>query len=263
MRRSNFLVIRQIDGGEHRFDLPLWIDQTSSDEDDSRFQRIAAFIQEEYHARQVSWLQARQQEKLALSRALDRDSRAQVVRAARNRQANTPLPNTWLSDVCYRTIGACVEALDVSEIAEFFRRQITNKRRRLGNCEMGCTIFQLGINALFEPAKRSSRYFKPLCRRDREMIAKQLWHAYRHYVPVGFLEGFLLQCRNAGLPGRAKDNEIEDGFDHWIAANRHDRWNDRGSEIRGRYPPEIEKRARKLRKSGDDHPLSSRMHRIQ
>lgn len=76
--------------------------------------------------------------------------------------------------------------------------------------EAGSNPFQIVLSAVFcgKGPKPSTSTF--------ERIWKQLWHAFRHFVPTPFLEGFLLQSRTKDICSRALQPDLEAGYDDWV-----------------------------------------------
>ena len=51
-------------------------------------------------------------------------------------------------------------------------------------------------------------------------MGKQLWYAFRHFVPLPLLDGFLTQCTDRGLKRSTSiKGVVEPGFDEWILEN--------------------------------------------
>ena len=72
--------------------------------------------------------------------------------------------------------------------------------------------------------------------RQREILGKQLWHAFRHFVPPQFLNGFIAEYGPAANRRRLSDPDyIEPGFRDWIIARLCE--NSDNIELRdGQYP---------------------------
>ena len=76
---------------------------------------------------------------------------------------------------------------------------------------------------------------EPLTNSQRELLGKQLWHAFRHVVPPPFLTAFLTEYGSARRRGDfTKHSSVEPGFSDWII-DRHCENSD-SSELRdGEY----------------------------
>ena len=70
-------------------------------------------------------------------------------------------------------------------------------------------------------AKKNDANPEPLTNSQRELLGKQLWHAFRHVVPPPFLTAFLTEYGSARRRGDfTKHSSVEPGFSDWII-DRH------------------------------------------
>jgi hypothetical protein len=150
----------------------------------------------------------------------------------------------WLEGVSYRLLKAIIES-DTDNVEQFEQRSSRYGRDRAGK-GASTNLFQRGLMALFAHDPNA------ITPRDRERIGKRLWHAYRHFVPPEFLAGFLCQIRSAGLLKRAAANEIELGFEDWVAeklfrarAAEPPVVDPEPLERRGTYPKQIQRLAKR------------------
>lgn len=90
-----------------------------------------------------------------------------------------------------------------------------------------------------------------------DLIARELWCAYRHYVPPEFLIGFLNQSYSSGIRLCMSEAYLFPEMYDWIVARRSRDLKNYVDDCRGEYPSEIEQRAAKLGKRPDliDTPL--------
>lgn len=140
----------------------------------------------------------------------------------------------WLKRACY-TLIAEILALDQADV---FEDRIRAHGRYARGARGRPNIFQTGLMAIFADDRLA------LNARDRERFGKQLWTAYRHYVPAEFLIGFLSQ-RDGSKPvksrgkGKSQDPEkLQRDFHEWIIERRST--DDRDDLFRGPYPRAIE-----------------------
>lgn len=150
-------------------------------------------------------------------------------RASASRAASDPS----LEKTCYDVLTGFLKAQQSDAFEDRIRRYKRYSRGIRGNTN----IFQIGMMAI---AAHDRDVISP---RDRERVGKRLWHAYRHYVPPAFLTGFFKQLDSHNLLGRAAENQIEPGFDEWIAQQLSGR--DQSHE-RGIYPLHIVKLSERL-----------------
>ncbi|QYE35246.1 hypothetical protein KZX46_04390 [Polymorphobacter sp. PAMC 29334] len=135
-------------------------------------------------------------------------------------------PNAWLERTCYALVMGYIK----SEAEDAFEARIEQYQRKLRGPRSSGTIFQTALMAI--TAHQGDAISAGL----RERVGKRLWHAYRHYVPPVFLNGFFKQIGSKDLPRRATDEEIEPGFDEWIAEQLAQETN---FDSRGTYPGRI------------------------
>ena len=114
------------------------------------------------------------------------------------------------------------------ELEELFERRIFHHGGYLQGQHDRLNPFQHGLIALF------AHHQAAMPRQTRERIGKELWCAYRHYVPPAFLLGFLGQVRPTGLPRRSIDEVIDPAFEQWIIEQRSRE--DDNHDARGPYP---------------------------
>lgn len=129
---------------------------------------------------------------------------------------------SWVRPVCYRFIDHCLE----NGLEDHLRSRI----RRYGRSTSSDDIFSVSLLAIFadDPADFTEA--------DRHKISRQLWYAYRHYVPWQFLNGFLSQLPK--FESQKALSKIEPGFEDWIIMRRSVDYTTR--TLRGRYPANIE-----------------------
>lgn len=121
------------------------------------------------------------------------------------REGPSKQANIRLARAVYELALRCMEQ-DLIEDALYLAR--SNAKRSWLAIESN--PFQIVLSAVFhgQGPKISSSTF--------ERVWKQLWHAFRHFVPPPFLEGFLLQCRAKDICIRAMEPEIELGCREWV-----------------------------------------------
>jgi hypothetical protein len=174
----------------------------------------------------------------AIARFLQEEWR---VRRHPSTPKTTPGPIPWLGKTVYTVLRPMLEA----GVKELFNERINEHSRHQHGQRSGLNPFQFGLLALFADAP------KAMSAAFRERMAKELWYAYRHYVPPEFLLGFLSQVRSPGLARRSADGEIEPGFEQWIIRAHSAVINDEeaNDDARGTYPKPIEKAAKRLAKT--------------
>lgn len=143
-----------------------------------------------------------------------------------------------------------LRAMLAEDLTNIFEERIKDCKRNPRRKREGLNPFQHGLMALFADARETKNVPNPkaISPRDRERIGKELWYAYRHYVPQEFLAGFLKQVRSPDLARRSVEGEIEAGFEEWIINSYAAEMNDdtSGFDARGTYPKGIEKAAERL-----------------
>lgn len=155
------------------------------------------------------------------AKALCDESRRRKA-ARRNSRSSTEAWESWLRPVSYRFICHMIEEGLESDILRRIK-----KYKRHTSSENIFSRYLLGIFAEDQANFTES---------DRHRISRQLWYAYRHYVPWHFLNGFLLQMKDFDLQSDLL--KIEPGFEDWIIERRAFPSQDR--RIRGAYPKHIE-----------------------
>jgi hypothetical protein len=138
----------------------------------------------------------------------------------------------WLRPAAYQLISTC---LDYNLQHLLYRRSLAAGRYQRGH-DQSPNPFQLGLMAIFAEDEYSTKG-------DRNELGKLLWYAYRHYVPLCFINGFASQV--GAISKDNSENYLEPEFSDWIVERRLlDLWSGRG---RANYPTHIEERVRKLR----------------
>ena len=132
----------------------------------------------------------------------------------------------WLRPICYRFIMQCI---DTALLEVLYKRQ--TRYRRFTNTE---EVFSRGLAAIF--AEDSLNF----THQDQHRYSRQLWYAYRHYVPWVFLNGFLSQLQN--FEKQKALSRIEPGFEDWIVSRKMAEYSP--PDPRGSYSKEIETRSR-------------------
>lgn len=138
----------------------------------------------------------------------------------------------WLRPLAYRLISAC---LDFDLVHLLYRRSLKVGHYKRGHPQLS-NPFQLGLMAIFA----EDTYF---VKEDRYELGQILWYAYRHYVPLCFINGFASQIGQ--IDKRRSDNELEPEFTDWIIEHRL--IDLRAHNPRGNYPDYIEQRVGTLR----------------
>lgn len=155
--------------------------------------------------------------------------------------------NSWVKQICYEVILVMLYEDQVG----LFNRRIRKYSRHAASEKNKINIFQTGIIAIFAHDK------KIMGPRDRERFGKELMYAFRHYIPVEFLDGFIRQCSssNLSIARRLKNSDLEKQFENWIVGERS-REEDQSEfeglsleEWRGSYPKHIEERVEKSREA--------------
>lgn len=208
--------IARLDG--RRTEVPLEAPGGGSGETELLFDRAALLIQTE-------WKQRRSERELHRGPRSKRDMR-------------------WLKVTCYSLVS---EMLRLDQ-ADVFDSRIKQHGRYPRGPRGAPNPFQTGLMALFanDPSALDAR--------DRERIGKLLWYAFRHYVPVEFLIGFLVQREVKGQTTRFTGWELDPEFTDWIVERR---LLERDDADRGVYPKHIEDaveaRQMRLRVASDEY----------
>ena len=136
----------------------------------------------------------------------------------------------WLTQASYEALSSLIDD-DLEGLRQLFADRIKESHGERAPRD-SLNMFQVGLMAIFahNPAA--------LHRRTRERIGKELWHAFRHYVPPAFLLGFLTQVRSPGLARRSVKGVIEPGFESWIVEQRLK--GEFNHDARGAYPAAID-----------------------
>jgi hypothetical protein len=153
----------------------------------------------------------------------------------RSRMADPNMHHAWLRRVAYELL---------SFYFDFgFKNVIENRIASAGSYPKGrqksVNLFQEGLLAIFGSTSDAPDA------NVRRTVGKQLWHAYRHFVPPEFLEGFLLQIGTRRIGAQSDANAIETGFEKWISDCLKDE--DWPAGLRPPYPRLIRKMAARSR----------------
>lgn len=146
--------------------------------------------------------------------------------ARRKPRSSTKVWESWFRPVSYRFVCHIIDEGFEDEILARIK-----KYKRYTESENVFSRYLLGIFAEDQANFTES---------DRHRMSRQLWYAYRHYVPWNFLNGFLLQLKDFDVQSDLL--RIEPGFEDWIIERRALSPEDR--RIRGAYPKHIEDRCR-------------------
>ena len=131
----------------------------------------------------------------------------------------------WLRPLCYRFICHFYD----QGLMPLFSKRLSNYSRFTNNDE----VFSYGLSAIFA---EDAANFTGM---DRLRYGRQLYYAFRHYVPWEFVYGFLLTLED--FENKKNLTTIEDGFEEWIVRMRSLAQTDTYM-ARGRYPKEIEEK---------------------
>ncbi len=116
--------------------------------------------------------------------------------------------NKWLKKVSYVIISHYIEI----EASYVFSQRISKYRSAIRGSKGNPNIFQTGI---FSILCAGDNY---LDAKKRYLFGRQLWYAYRHYIPHFLLDGFVTQT-GKNISGDI-DRQIEPGFEEWIIDRR-------------------------------------------
>jgi hypothetical protein len=140
----------------------------------------------------------------------------------------------WAEQTCYAFICQWLRVNDpVDIIALCIERARSNGRYRRGRTLSASSeqIFQAGLMAIFshlpdqkEPKrprdgnfpKTPRRRVAPYSSAQRQTLGREMWHAYRHYVPPPFLRGFIKQAQTIGTRRGWRNSAAEPGFEEWV-----------------------------------------------
>jgi len=156
---------------------------------------------------------------------ISRDYDLRRARPTHPLRAPNAKPNSWLKPVCYELVVEFCREDRFDLLEDRIERCGRYSRGRRGDIN----VFQTGIMAIFAHAP------KALGPRDRERFGKQLWHAFRHYVPSPFINGFIAQYEKSTSHGRI-GRDLDSAFRDWIVSER---LNDPCPDFRGGYPKGI------------------------
>jgi hypothetical protein len=119
-------------------------------------------------------------------------------RARRKTEGPSIASHDWLLDVAYRFLPAYI----ATETTEVWARRIGDRRHPQGRTGAP-KKFQIGLAALFAhaPEDLGSRY--------GDRFGKQLWTAYRHYIPPALLIGFIRQFGSDHVRTAASSKDVE------------------------------------------------------
>ena len=140
---------------------------------------------------------------------------------------------TWVHKTCYEFLSFIIGYGHVAVFEERIRRLERDSRS-----SDRVNPFQRGLLAVFanEPGLMDER--------DRSYFGKRLWYAYRHYVPLCFLMGFLHEVWSNDAERKVASNHIEPDYEQWILFERA---KDTHPELRGRYPAALEENIERLK----------------
>lgn len=184
-----------------------------------------------------------------------------------------PHPLEWLLPEVYWFLCRCLAMLDDKEFRKLMapRLKAAKPDRRGKPDQRGkpapVNPFQRGLYAVFAVAKpqRNRRPVKPaqlgssgstdklpLPRRGltpavRERLGKQMWQAYRHFVPPALINGFVLQIGVETIRAMAP-TDIAPGFEGWIAKGLAAAKSSGDTDHRGRYSKSIRTEAKRHRR---------------
>ncbi len=133
----------------------------------------------------------------------------------------------WIRPVCYRFIIHC----EKQGLLENLYSRIKSYGRYTDKEE----LFSRALLAIFAEDRAN------FTETDRRRYNRQLWYAYRHYVPWEFLNGFITTVQD--FDKKKSLATIENGFAEWIIMNRTNDHDTTG--IRESYPKYIEQEVRK------------------
>ena len=156
------------------------------------------------------------------------DSLVGAWRRTDGRRVGEISPHDWLRFHCYCFIQIVIARGQVPLFEHRIRSQAYGGRGRKGTRN----ICRTGLLAIFAHQKSS------LKSRDRDRFGQQLNHAYRHFVPAPFLQGFLQQSK-AVKTDNAGWMPIDPQFSDWVAEELFNATMNRHQNYRGKYPRAI------------------------
>jgi hypothetical protein len=132
--------------------------------------------------------------------------------------------SAWLRPVCYQFISHCIEA----GLLEHLRNRL-KRYRRYTNTE---NLFAFSLSSMFA---EDAANFTPT---HRTRLSRELWYAYRHYVPWPFVHGFIGSTRNCESETRL--HLLEPQLTDWIITHRALDVDPTSMSAKGHYPRHIE-----------------------
>lgn len=162
--------------------------------------------------------------------------------------------NDWVKRICYRMIELHLQEERFYELND----RIAKNERQLRGITGDPNPFQTGLLAIFahnpkiqRPSKKvpqENKWVEVMGARDRERFGKQLFYAYRHFIPADRLSRFIAfsysHREHTKLPFDFIDPLFNAHVAHHLANAEVD------IEYRGPYPRAIKKAAAKLSMHG-------------
>lgn len=139
----------------------------------------------------------------------------------------------WTKKVCYALIIAMTE----QGFGELFRDRLVEFDRKPAG-ERVEQLFLRGIRAIFAHDLGIIELINP------HRFADELWIAYRHYVPVEFLTGFLRTNSPKKRPSLINEGRIDPEMRAWVVIERA---RDDCPNLRGSYDDQLETKVVGLR----------------
>lgn len=162
--------------------------------------------------------------------------------------------NDWVKRICYRMIELHIREDRLDELTDRIDRHERGRRGVKGDPNP----FQTGLLAIFAHSRKIQRPSKKapgetelvelIGTHDRQRFGKQLFYAYRHFIPADRLARFIAFSYTHRKHSKLPNNFIDPLFNAHVAHHLADAEVD--IEDRGPYPGEIEKAAAKLQKQG-------------
>ena len=145
----------------------------------------------------------------------------------------------WMKPACYVLISSVLEL----EYNQIFLDRLERHHRYPRSDPATLGPFQLGLNAVFANDGPADQCLAPDI---RYRISRELFYAYRHFIPHELINGFLVQVGGVLSSLERKDGEsIEPQFREWVIFHLLN--TSLSHEGRGTYPKSIGDELRKRR----------------
>lgn len=168
-----------------------------------------------------------------IAKAISEAWKARVTPPHSNQKAR----RSDLERACYHLITWCLE----KDLVRLLKRRAKIKRHKERKIAHRSEVFHVGLDAIFE------RQRDGLTANQRARLVREMWFAFRHYIPEFMFVGFIHQCGGSVRIAQLGVDHILPDFREWVIERRTN--DGLLQRARGSYDAEIQRAVRAKRRA--------------